>query len=103
MQGTEEPLEAEILKIGNRLKGKTMNVSLKAPDSQRRSNFSLIGNVSDASFGSSSPPIVITGFDGVTIRDNVLPLDDLGLQRAICLNYFRGRSVSLRTMRRMRL
>jgi len=35
------------------------------------------------------------------LRPNVLPLDDLGLQRAICLNYFRGRSVSLRTMRRI--
>jgi DNA-3-methyladenine glycosylase II len=35
------------------------------------------------------------------LRPNVLPLDDLGLQRAICLNYFQGRSVSLRTMRKI--
>jgi len=35
------------------------------------------------------------------LRPNVLPLDDLGLQRAIGLNYFRGRSVSLRTMRKI--
>jgi DNA-3-methyladenine glycosylase II len=35
------------------------------------------------------------------MRPDVLPLDDLGLQRAICLNYFRGRSVSPRTMRRV--
>jgi len=35
------------------------------------------------------------------LRPNVLPLDDLGLQRAICLNYFRGRSVSLKTMRKI--
>jgi DNA-3-methyladenine glycosylase II len=35
------------------------------------------------------------------LRPDVLPIDDLGLQRAICLNYFRGRSVSLRTMRRI--
>lgn len=35
------------------------------------------------------------------LRPNILPLDDLGLQRAICLNYFRGRSVSLRTMRKI--
>ncbi|HYS74844.1 MAG TPA: DNA-3-methyladenine glycosylase 2 family protein [Burkholderiales bacterium] len=35
------------------------------------------------------------------LRPNVLPLDDLGLQRAICLNYFRGRAVSLRTMRKI--
>ena len=35
------------------------------------------------------------------LRPNVLPLDDLGLQRAICANYFRGRSVSLRTMRKL--
>ena len=35
------------------------------------------------------------------LRPDVLPLDDLGLRRAICLNYFRGRSVSLRTMRRI--
>src|SRR6266853_1509816 len=35
------------------------------------------------------------------LRPNVLPLDDLGLQRAICLNYFRGRPVSLRTMRKI--
>ena len=34
------------------------------------------------------------------LRPDVLPLDDLGLQRAIRLNYFRGRSVSLRTMRK---
>lgn len=35
------------------------------------------------------------------MRPDVLPLDDLGLQRAICLNYFRGRRVSPRTMRRV--
>src|SRR5213596_345855 len=35
------------------------------------------------------------------LRPNVLPLDDLGLQRAICRNYFRGKSVSLRTMRKI--
>ncbi len=35
------------------------------------------------------------------LRPDVLPLDDLGLQRAICLNYFKGRPVSLRTMRRV--
>ena len=35
------------------------------------------------------------------LRPDVLPLDDLGLQRAISLNYFGGRSVSLRTMRRI--
>jgi DNA-3-methyladenine glycosylase II len=35
------------------------------------------------------------------LRPDVLPLDDLGLQRAICLNYFKGRKVSLHTMRRI--
>ena len=35
------------------------------------------------------------------LRPDVLPLDDLGLQRAIRLNYFKGRPVSLRTMRRV--
>ena len=35
------------------------------------------------------------------LRPNVLPLDDLGLQLAICRHYFRGRSVSLRTMRKI--
>jgi len=35
------------------------------------------------------------------LRPDVLPLDDLGLQRAICLNYFKGRTVSPRTMRRI--
>jgi DNA-3-methyladenine glycosylase II len=35
------------------------------------------------------------------LRPDVLPLDDLGLQRAIALNYFKGRPVSLRTMRRI--
>jgi DNA-3-methyladenine glycosylase II len=35
------------------------------------------------------------------LRPDVLPLDDLGLQRAICLNYFSGRRVSPRTMRRI--
>ncbi|MEO8692715.1 MAG: right-handed parallel beta-helix repeat-containing protein [Acidimicrobiales bacterium] len=64
----------DIVVIGNRLKGKTMNVSLKAPTARRRSDFSLIGNVSDASFGSSIAAVTIEGFDGVTIHDNVLPL-----------------------------
>jgi DNA-3-methyladenine glycosylase II len=35
------------------------------------------------------------------LRPDVLPIDDLGLQRAICLHYFKGRPVSLRTMRRI--
>jgi DNA-3-methyladenine glycosylase II len=35
------------------------------------------------------------------LRPDVLPLGDLGLQRAICLNYFKGRAVSPRTMRRV--
>jgi len=35
------------------------------------------------------------------LRPDVLPLDDLGLQRAIRLNYFKGRPISLRTMRRV--
>jgi DNA-3-methyladenine glycosylase II len=35
------------------------------------------------------------------LRPDVLPLDDLGLQRAICLHYFKGRSVSPRTIRRL--
>ncbi len=35
------------------------------------------------------------------LRPDVLPLGDLGLQRAICLHYFKGRSVSPRTMRRI--
>jgi len=35
------------------------------------------------------------------LRPNVLPLGDLGLQRAICLHYYGGRRVSPRTMRRV--
>jgi DNA-3-methyladenine glycosylase II len=35
------------------------------------------------------------------LRPDVLPIADLGLQRAICMHYFKGRSVSLRTMRRV--
>jgi DNA-3-methyladenine glycosylase II len=35
------------------------------------------------------------------LRPDVLPLDDLGLQRAIRMHYFKGRKVSLRTMRRV--
>jgi DNA-3-methyladenine glycosylase II len=34
------------------------------------------------------------------LRPDVLPIADLGLQRAICLHYYKGRKVSLRTMRR---
>jgi DNA-3-methyladenine glycosylase II len=34
------------------------------------------------------------------LRPDVLPLADLGLQRAIRIHYFKGRKVSLRTMRR---
>jgi hypothetical protein len=51
-----------------------MNISLSAPASLRRTNFSLIGNVSDAPFGSPVAAVQVQGFDGVTIRDNVLPL-----------------------------
>ena len=35
------------------------------------------------------------------LRPDVLPLADLGLQRAIRIHYFKGREVSLRTMRRV--
>jgi DNA-3-methyladenine glycosylase II len=35
------------------------------------------------------------------LRPNVLPLDDLGLQRAISLHYFKGRSRSREAMRRV--
>jgi DNA-3-methyladenine glycosylase II len=35
------------------------------------------------------------------LRPDVFPLDDLGLQKGIRLAYFRGRKVSLRTMRRL--
>ncbi|HUL93984.1 MAG TPA: DNA-3-methyladenine glycosylase [Burkholderiales bacterium] len=35
------------------------------------------------------------------LRPDVLPLDDLGLQRAIRNHYFKGRSVTPRTMRRV--
>jgi DNA-3-methyladenine glycosylase II len=34
-------------------------------------------------------------------RPDVLPLDDIGLQRAMRLHYFRGRKVSLERMRRL--
>ena len=32
------------------------------------------------------------------LRPDVFPLDDLGLQKGICLSYYKGRKVSLRTM-----
>src|SRR5574341_248726 len=35
------------------------------------------------------------------LRPDVLPLDDLGLQKGIRVSYFKGRKVSLRTMRRL--
>ena len=35
------------------------------------------------------------------LRPDVFPLDDLGLQKAIRISYFRKRSVSLRTMRKL--
>ena len=35
------------------------------------------------------------------LRPDVFPLDDLGLQKGIRVSYFRGRKVSLRTMRRI--
>ena len=35
------------------------------------------------------------------LRPDVLPLDDLGLRRAISLNYFKGRSITPRTMLRV--
>jgi len=35
------------------------------------------------------------------LRPNVLPLDDLGLRRAISLQYFAGRDVSIRTIDRL--
>lgn len=46
-QGYAAPVE-DIVVTGNRLKGKAMNISLKAQSSKRRTNFSLIGNVSHA-------------------------------------------------------
>jgi DNA-3-methyladenine glycosylase II len=35
------------------------------------------------------------------LRPDVLPLDDLGLQRAICLHYFKGRKRSREALRRV--
>jgi len=35
------------------------------------------------------------------LRPDIFPLDDLGLQKGIRLAYFKGRKVSLRTMRRL--
>ena len=35
------------------------------------------------------------------LRPDVFPLDDLGLQKGIRVSYFRGRAVSLRTMRKL--
>ena len=35
------------------------------------------------------------------LRPDVYPLDDLGLQRAICLSYFKRKTISLRSMRRL--
>jgi DNA-3-methyladenine glycosylase II len=35
------------------------------------------------------------------LRPDVLPLDDLGLQRAISVNYFSGRPIKTRTIRRL--
>ena len=35
------------------------------------------------------------------LRPNVLPLDDLGLQRAVSLQYFAGRRVSMRTIEKL--
>jgi DNA-3-methyladenine glycosylase II len=32
------------------------------------------------------------------LRPDVFPLDDLGLQKGICLSYYRGRKISLHTM-----
>jgi DNA-3-methyladenine glycosylase II len=35
------------------------------------------------------------------LRPDVFPLDDLGLQKAICLSYYSRKKVSLKTMRRL--
>ena len=35
------------------------------------------------------------------LRPDVFPLDDLGLQKGICVSYYKGRKVSLRTMRKL--
>lgn len=35
------------------------------------------------------------------LRPDVLPLDDVGLQKAVALHYFRGRRVTARTIRRV--
>jgi DNA-3-methyladenine glycosylase II len=35
------------------------------------------------------------------LRPDVLPLDDLGLQRAICLHYFKGRMRSRTAMQKV--
>ena len=35
------------------------------------------------------------------LRPDVFPLDDLGVQKGICVSYFKGRKVSLRTIQRL--
>ena len=72
--GRAAPVE-DIVVIRNRLEGKTMNVDLKAPESHRRSNFSFIDNVTDTAYSAPGAAIKIEGFDGVTIRGNVVRLD----------------------------
>ncbi|MEO8698362.1 MAG: hypothetical protein ABI658_33020, partial [Acidimicrobiales bacterium] len=72
--GRGAPVE-DIVVINNRLRGKTMNVDLKAPESWRRSNFSFIDNVTDTAYSAPGAAIKIEGFDGVTIRGNVVRLD----------------------------
>jgi hypothetical protein len=59
----------------NDLIGVALSIDLEAPGASRRGAVRIIGNVSDINFGSSAPPIKISGYDSVVVRDNRMPID----------------------------
>lgn len=59
----------------NVLIGAAMSIDLEAPATSRRGAIRIVGNTSNVNFGSSAPPIKISGYDAVVVRDNRMPVD----------------------------
>lgn len=64
----------DIIVQGNTLTGKPLTIEMTPPIGSRRSRIRIIGNVSDASFGSTIPLMQFTRVDGLEVRANRNPL-----------------------------
>lgn len=69
----------------NRLTGKPLNIQVRPPQESRRRHFVVVGNTSDASFGSSAPMMQFNNVDGLIVRNNHNPMTPNRLMTAIRL------------------